>query len=86
MYLQNVCRFHWILLDIQVDKSKVEVLDPLDRELEQFSAMQDMIQRWILLYGLFLWFHEIWLTHSLILILFVGQCLGNFPDSSAGNI
>jgi hypothetical protein len=48
--------------------------------------MQEMIQRLILLYGLFLWFHEIWLTHSLILILFVGQCLGNFPDSSAGNI
>ena len=49
MYLQNVCRFHWILLDIQVDKSKVEVLDPLDRDIEQFSGMQDMIQRWILL-------------------------------------
>ena len=44
-YLQNVCRFHWILLDIQVDKSKVEVLDPLDRDIEQFSSMQDMIQR-----------------------------------------
>ena len=44
-YLQNVCRFHWILLDIQVDKSKVEVLDPLDRDIEQFRPMQDMIQR-----------------------------------------
>ena len=44
-YLQNVCRFHWILLDILVDKSKVEILDPLDRDIEQFSSMQNMLQR-----------------------------------------
>ena len=44
-YLQNMYMFHWILLDIQVDKSKVEVLDPLNRDIEQFSSMQDMLQR-----------------------------------------
>ena len=44
-YLQNVCRFHWILLDIQVDKSKVEVLDTLNRDIEQFSSMQNMLPR-----------------------------------------
>ena len=44
-YLQNVCRFHMILLDIQVDKSKVEVLDPLNIDIEQFSSMQNMLQR-----------------------------------------
>ena len=38
-YLQNVYRFHWNLLDIQVDKAKVEVLDPLNRD------MQNMLQR-----------------------------------------
>ena len=43
-YLQNVCSFHWILLDIQVDKSKVEVLDPLNRDIKQFSSMQNMLQ------------------------------------------
>ena len=43
-YLQNVCRFHWILLEIQVDKAEVEVLDPLNRDIEQFSSMQKMLQ------------------------------------------
>ena len=42
-YLQNMYRFHWILLDIQVDKSKVEVLDPLNIDIEQFSSMQHML-------------------------------------------
>ena len=41
--LTNLCRFHWILLDIQVNKSKVEVLDPLNRDIEQFSSMQNML-------------------------------------------
>ena len=40
----NVCRFHWILLDIQVDKGIVEVMDPLKRPLEEFRSMQDMLQ------------------------------------------
>jgi hypothetical protein len=40
-----VCRFHWILLNIQVDKGIVEVMDPLKRPLEEFRSMQDMLQR-----------------------------------------
>ena len=43
LYLKNVCMFHWVLLDIQVDKGKVEVLDPLNRNIEQFSSMQNML-------------------------------------------
>ena len=30
---ENVCSFHWILLDIQVYKGRVEVMDPLRRRL-----------------------------------------------------
>jgi len=41
----NVCRFHWILLNIQVDKGIVEVMDPLKRPMEEFRSMQDMIQK-----------------------------------------
>ena len=41
----NVCRFHWILLNIRVDKGIVEVMDPLKRPLEEFRSMQDMLQR-----------------------------------------
>jgi hypothetical protein len=40
----NVCRFHWILLNIQVDKGIVEVMDPLKRPMEEFRSMQDMLQ------------------------------------------
>ena len=32
-------------MDIQLDKGRVEVMDPLKRPLEQFSDMQDMLQR-----------------------------------------
>ena len=41
----NVCSFHWILLDIRVDKGIVQVMDPLKRNLEEFHNMQDMLQR-----------------------------------------
>ena len=41
----NVCSFHWILMDIQLDKGRVEVMDPLKRPLEMFRDMQDMLQR-----------------------------------------
>ena len=41
----NMCNFHWILLDIRVDKGIVEVMDPLKRNLEKFRNMQDMLQR-----------------------------------------
>jgi hypothetical protein len=41
----NMCSFHWILLDIQVDKEIVEVGDPLNRGLEGFRNLQDFLQR-----------------------------------------
>ena len=44
-YLQSVSRFHWILLDIQVDKGKLEVMDPLNRDIQKFSSMWNMLQR-----------------------------------------
>jgi hypothetical protein len=39
-----MCRFHWIPMNIEVDNGRVEVLDPLKREMEQFRDMQDMLQ------------------------------------------
>jgi hypothetical protein len=39
-----MCRFYWILFNIQVDNGRVEVLDPLRRDMEQFLDMQDMLQ------------------------------------------
>jgi hypothetical protein len=39
-----MCRFHWILMNIEVDNGRVEVLDPLRRDMEQFHDMQDMLQ------------------------------------------
>ncbi|KAM0884309.1 hypothetical protein ACQ4PT_031083 [Festuca glaucescens] len=37
--------FHWILLDIQVNKGIVEVRDPLSRDLEGFRDLQHLLQR-----------------------------------------
>jgi hypothetical protein len=39
----NVYRFHWILLNIAVDRGRVQVIDPLKRDMEQFRDMQDML-------------------------------------------
>ncbi|KAK1691851.1 hypothetical protein QYE76_008548 [Lolium multiflorum] len=41
----NLLSFHWILLDIQVDKGIVEVRDPLSRGLEGFRDFQHLLQR-----------------------------------------
>ena len=41
----NMCSFHWILLNIEVDRGNVEVMDPLKRDMEQFRDMQDMLQK-----------------------------------------
>ena len=41
----NMCSFHWILLNIQVDKGIVEVRDPLSRGLEGFRDLQHLLQR-----------------------------------------
>ena len=38
-------KFHWVLLDIQIDKGIVEVRDPLSRDMEGFRNLQDMLQR-----------------------------------------
>ena len=43
MYI-NLCSFHWILLDIQVDKGIVEVRDPLSRGLDGFRDLQKILQ------------------------------------------
>jgi hypothetical protein len=40
-----MCSYHWILLDIQIDKGIVDVFDSLSRNMEQFQSMQDMLQR-----------------------------------------
>jgi hypothetical protein len=40
-----VCRFNWILLNIEVDHGRVEVMDLIKRDMEQFQDMQDMLQR-----------------------------------------
>ena len=41
----NMCSFHWILLDIQVDKGIVEVRDPLSRGFDGFRDLQKLLQR-----------------------------------------
>ena len=41
----NMCSYHWILLDIQADKGIVEVRDPLQRGLDGFRDLQDLLQR-----------------------------------------
>jgi hypothetical protein len=40
----NVRRFHWIMLRIIVDKSLVEVYDPLNRD-DDFSDMKAMLHK-----------------------------------------
>ena len=40
----NMCSFHWILLDIQVDKGIVEVRDPMSRGLDGFRDLQKLLQ------------------------------------------
>jgi hypothetical protein len=39
-----MCRFQWILFNIEVDNGRVEVLDPLRRDMEEFRDMQNMLQ------------------------------------------
>jgi hypothetical protein len=40
-----MCSFHWILLDIQIDKGRVDIFDSLSINMEQFQSMQNMLQR-----------------------------------------
>jgi hypothetical protein len=39
-----MCRFHGILMKIEIDSGRVQVLDPLRRHMKQFHDMQDMLQ------------------------------------------
>jgi hypothetical protein len=39
-----MCMFHLILMKIEIDNGRVQVLDPLKRDMEQFRDMQDMLQ------------------------------------------
>lgn len=41
----NVRRFHWILLNIQVDKSIVEVQDSLNWDQSLWGNMKAMLQK-----------------------------------------
>jgi hypothetical protein len=41
----RVCSFHWILLKIQFDKSRVEVMDSLDKDEALWSDMKAMLQK-----------------------------------------
>jgi hypothetical protein len=43
--LRNVCKFRWILLNIKVDRGRVQVMNPLKRDMEQFRGMQDMLHK-----------------------------------------
>jgi hypothetical protein len=40
----NVCRFHWILLSIQVDVVKVDATDPLDKDPALYDSIVVMLQ------------------------------------------
>jgi hypothetical protein len=40
-----VCSFHWILLKIQFYKSRVEIMDSLDKTEALFSDMKEMLQK-----------------------------------------
>ena len=41
----NVRSFHWILLSIQVNAAKVDIMDPLDKDPKLYMNLQDMLQR-----------------------------------------
>jgi hypothetical protein len=41
----NVCSFHWILLIIQINDGKVDIIDPLDKDTELYKNLHDMLQR-----------------------------------------
>jgi Ulp1 family protease len=40
----NVRSFHWILLIIQVDLERFDIMDSLDKSLEDYSNLVDMLQ------------------------------------------
>jgi hypothetical protein len=41
----RVCSYHWILLKIQFDKSRVEIMDSFDKAEALWSDMKAMLQK-----------------------------------------
>jgi hypothetical protein len=41
----HVCSYHWILLKIQFDKSRVEIMDSFDKAKALWSDMKAMLQK-----------------------------------------
>jgi hypothetical protein len=41
----NVLSFRWILLRIQVDGAKADIMNPLDKDPELYKNLQNMLQR-----------------------------------------
>jgi hypothetical protein len=41
----NVRNFYWILLSIQVDAARVDIMDSLDKNPELYKNLHDVLQR-----------------------------------------
>jgi hypothetical protein len=41
----NVRSFHWIMIIIQVDHGRVDIMNSSDKSLEDYSNLLDMLQR-----------------------------------------
>ena len=41
----NVRSFHWILLNIQVDRGIVDVIDSLNKDPKNYSDIKELLQR-----------------------------------------
>jgi hypothetical protein len=41
----NMRRYHWILLEIEVERAKVCIYDPLGKPIEKLIELQLMLQR-----------------------------------------
>jgi hypothetical protein len=41
----NVRSFHWILLTIEVDYGRVEIMDSSNKDPEEYRSLLDMLQR-----------------------------------------
>jgi len=41
----NMCRYHYILLIINVDSARVHIMDSLDKPEEEYQLVIDALQR-----------------------------------------
>ena len=41
----NVCSFHWILLNIQVDTGVVDLMDSMNKKQEEYTYVTSMLNR-----------------------------------------